>query len=104
MVFPLQLLAQLAVHSWLEAAVRMPTLMRCCGLLFRHLFRHPDVLVPCLLRLLCLLAVAVEVGRGVRGSLGILGGPQPLLEGERPRTLRQGGVWAGAATCLVTMS
>ena len=82
----------------------MPMLARCRGLLFRHLFHHPDVLVPCLLRLLCLLAVAVEVGREVQGSLGILGGPQPLLEGERPRTPRQGGVWAGAATCLVMVS
>ena len=72
----------------------MPALARCRGLLFRHLFRHLDVLVPCLLRLLCLLAVAVEVGRGVRGSLGILLAPQLLL----------GGVWAGGATCSVMVS
>ena len=82
----------------------MPTLARCHGRLFRYLFRHPDVLVPFLLRLLCLLVVAVEAGRGVRGRAGILGGLQLLLVGGRPRTPLQGGVWAGAATCLVMVS
>ena len=66
-----------AVHDWLADAVQMPTLTCYHGLLFRH----PDAIVPCLLCLTCLLAVATEVRWGVRGSLGILEGPQLLLGG-----------------------
>ena len=73
----------------------MPTLACYRGLLFRHLFHHPDGLVPCLLRLPCLLADAVEVGRGVQGSLGILGAPQLLLRGNGRVRRGRGGMWAG---------
>ena len=66
----------------LEAVARMPMIACLRGLLFLRLFRHPDVLVPFLLRLLCLLAVAVEVGRGVQGSLGNLVVPQLVLGEE----------------------